>query len=460
MKFRERYLFDPSKDFIGKGGFSKVFKAYDTIRKRTVALKFYTGTESEKYDIISEINRMDNIVHPNLVRYYDANIIDSVNALGEKEQIQVGIMEYADSGDIGTFFSTQRPPDVTRNIIMGILNGICYLHNSGIAHRDLKPKNILLSTENGVVQAKIGDFGISKKVDKADDISVSSQLLGSVEYMAPEQFAPAVYGLGSKLGTNADLWSLGIILYEIFTQQLPFGSRTKGITYEQILNNILFQELSIDYDAVPEPYRSIIRRCLVKSAVKRAQHAEELVAILEGKKYEPADEGSTTAVFDNLNPQKSDYTNSNYNNVSDNKEQGSETSIITPNGKTDEKKTSDNNDRYKNENNNNTVKPLIVETPVYERPLQKSNSLILNEINTGKNLFRSGNYPESFQILDRYLGYEGFDTEAKFYLGFMYYNGKCGGAHDPVKGSRLMNEAKRENRPLVLELMLKYVLRK
>lgn len=447
MKFRERYLFDSGKDFIGKGGFSKVFRAYDTIRKRTVALKFYTGTESEKYDIISEINRMDNIVHPNLVRYYDANIIDSVNALGEKEQIQVGIMEYADAGDIGVFFSTPHSPAVTHHVIMGILQGICYLHNSGIAHRDLKPKNILLSSEGGVTQAKIGDFGISKKVDKTDEASISSQLLGSVEYMAPEQFAPAVYGINGKLGTNADLWSLGIILYEIFTQQLPFGSRTKGITYEQILNNILFQELNVDYDAVPEPYRSVIRRCLVKSAAKRAQHAEELIAILEGKKYEPADEGSNTAVFENLNQEPQIEAN--------NSDEGSQTSIINP-IRTEERKT----DKPQEDTPPPPKKPVVVEAPILDRPLIKSNSYMLNEMNTGKNLFKSGNYPESFQILDRYLGYEGFDTEAKFYLGFMYYNGKCGGAHDPVKGSRLMNEAKRENRPLVLELMLKYVLKK
>ncbi|MBK8472830.1 MAG: serine/threonine-protein kinase [Sphingobacteriales bacterium] len=286
MKFRERYIFDSAKDFIGKGGFAKVFRAYDTIRKRYVALKFYAGTESEKYDIISEINRMDNLAHPNLIRYYDATFIDSVNAIGEKEQIQVGIMEFANAGDISLFFKKTQPTELTRQVILDILSGLAYLHENGIAHRDMKPKNILLSEENGRLTAKIADFGISKKVEAGEDASVSSQLLGSVEYMAPEQFAPAVYGIAGKLGTNADIWSLGIILYEIFTARLPFGSRTKGITYEQILNNILFQDLDIDYNAVPEPYRSVIRRCLVKNAAQRAQSANELIAIIEGKTYQ------------------------------------------------------------------------------------------------------------------------------------------------------------------------------
>ena len=85
---------------------------------------------------------------------------------------------------------------------------------------------------------------------------------------------------------------------------------------------------------------------------------------------------------------------------------------------------------------------------------------IINEITTAKNAFKVGNYPESFKILQQYEQYDAFDTEAKFFLGYMYYNGKVGGAHDPVAGRRLMNEAKEEDHALVIELMVKYVLNK
>ncbi|MGB0840144.1 MAG: serine/threonine-protein kinase, partial [Chitinophagales bacterium] len=282
MKFRDRYKFDPRKDLIGKGGFARVFKAIDTVRKREVALKFYHGVESDKYDIISEINRMEDIVHPNLIRYYDATYIESINALGERERIQVGIMEYANAGDIGEFFSQKRSVALTHNVVLGILKGLKHLHEQGIAHRDLKPKNILLSHKNNRLHAKIADFGISKRIG-TEDASMSSQLLGSVEYMSPEQFAPAVYGIDGRFDLNADLWAFGIIVYEIFSQRLPFGSRTKGITYEQILNNILFQDLNIDYRPLAEPYRTIVRRCLVKKATERARSAAELVDFLEGK---------------------------------------------------------------------------------------------------------------------------------------------------------------------------------
>ena len=210
MNFRDRYIFDSNKDLIGKGGFARVYRAYDSVRDRTVALKFYHGVASKKYDIISEINRMEDMVHPNLIRYYDANIIESVNVIGETERMQVGIIEYADGGDISTFFRKKRHSEkVIRPIIIDILRGLQYLHTQNIAHRDLKPKNILLSNskKEGRLMAKIADFGISKRVG-SEDHAMSSQLLGSVEYMAPEQFAPIIYGNNSQVVTNMDLCHL------------------------------------------------------------------------------------------------------------------------------------------------------------------------------------------------------------------------------------------------------------
>ncbi|HRI26839.1 MAG TPA: serine/threonine-protein kinase [Chitinophagales bacterium] len=444
MKFRERYKFDSTKDFIGKGGFSKVYRAEDLVRNRIVALKFYSGVASDKYDIINEINRMEDIVHPNLIRYYDADIIQSVNALGETERIQVGIIEYANAGDIGTFFKERRSNEVAKGVIEGILKGLHYLHEHNIVHRDLKPKNILLSSYNDQVVAKIADFGISKKIDM-EDAGASSQLLGSVEYMAPEQFAPVVYGINGKIDTNADLWSFGIILYELFAGKLPFGSRTKGITYEQILNNILFQDLNIDYDLVPEPYRTMIKVCLVKHASKRAQRAQDLLDILDGKQQ----------VITQPTTTKNEVAN-----------EGTKTTIlqITPET-TPERDTSEDVAKLINEKSTqlfeglDTTAPPITDKATEKRePIKGNSNFIRNEIKVGKDLFKLHNYVESFKILNKYRYNSEFDTEAKFFLGFMYYNGKCGGAHDPVQGRKLMNEAKSENHSQVLELMVKYIL--
>ncbi|MEZ4884476.1 MAG: serine/threonine-protein kinase [Chitinophagales bacterium] len=462
MKFRERYTFDSNKDFIGKGGFSRVYKAFDNIRKRYVALKFYKGNVSDKYDIISEINRMDDLIHPNLIRYYDANIIDSVNAIGETEHIQVGIMEYANAGDISTFFKVKRSPEVISAIVKDILKGLAYLHKNGIAHRDLKPKNILLTqNKKGKYIAKIADFGISKRID-VDDATMSSQLMGSVEYMAPEQFAPAMFGINQKLATNVDLWSLGIIIYEFYAQNLPFGSRTAGINYEQILNNILFNDLNIDYSIVSEPHRTIIRKCLVKKASERAKDATELLEILEGKKTDkknkkepkeannPKNEGTKTAILTGLKIP----TESTDNDKKETREIENQKEV-----KPIQKEPSF------QENKEKTTIPITKtnDSPKVEkeRPIRPlNNKSVSNEINVGKNLFKLGNYTESFKILDLYQDHPAFDTEAKFFLGYMYYNGNCGGAYDEVIGRKFMNEAKLQDRSLVIELMLKYVLNK
>lgn len=456
MNFKARYKFDAEKDLIGKGGFARVFKAFDTVRNRTVALKFYHGIESDKYDIINEINRMDDIVHPNLIRYYDADIIEGMNAYGEKEKIQVGIMEYANAGDLSMLFKHQQSPELIKNIVMDILKGLQFLHMNNIIHRDLKPKNILLSKTGNDLVAKIADFGISKRMGM-DDSTASSQLLGSVEYMAPEQFAPAVYGYDGKIDTNTDLWSFGIIVYEIFALQLPFGSRTKGITYEQILNNILFKELEVDYSLVPEPYRSVLQRCLVKQASKRAKQAEELIDIMNGV----AGIKIQTPPIENL---------------------GTKTQILTPPPphlieKTEEPKNEEQNNsknthifpqNIDSEKTPLKIKPINV-PPVEIKPIHAVNvptnyneKLVRQEISVGKSLFQLQNYTESFKILDRYYGYKEFDTEAKFYLGYMYYNGKCGGTHDVSIGRAIWNEAKQtpEDRDLITELMLRYVLKK
>lgn len=448
MKFRERYKFEPTQDFIGKGGFSRVYKAFDVIRKRYVALKFYSGIESDKYDIISEINRMDDVVHPNLIRYYDATIIENLNAIGEKEQNQIGIMEYANAGDVGSFFKDRPDDATTHQIVLDILRGLNYLHKKGIIHRDMKPKNILLNREDdGRIVAKICDFGISKKVE-GDDASVSSQLLGSVEYMAPEQFAPVVYGINDKASTNADLWSLGIILYELFTQKLPFGSRTKGITYEQILNNILFKDLEMDYSDIPDIYVTIIKKCLVKKASQRVASAQILIDILEGKIDEK--HNNTTTIDKPIRPK----TTTDH-----------ETSILSPkndsNSSNNDKPIVAGGDHQKPMqevpiSDKTPIKPPI--KPTVKRNILPSSPAVVETIQRGKNYFRVANYPESFRCLEPYQQYTAFDTEAKFFLGYMYYNGKVGGAHDPIIGRQLMNEAKEEDHALIIDLMVRYVL--
>lgn len=280
-EFRQRYRYDVTKDKLGEGGFSKVYKAYDTQMNRDVALKFYYGDISERYGVMEELKKVMTFKHPNLVRYYDAVILDAPTMFDENAKAQIGVMEYVNSGDLNDFMKTYPSMHELGKVVEGILEGLDYLHSKDVVHRDIKPQNILLHKENGQWIPKIADFGLAKRLTTFGD--QSSKLLGTMEYMAPEQFDSNKYGINGQIGTNVDIWSLGIILYEMFTGELPFGGRNSGATHEQVMFNIMQKELGPELEAIDEPYRSVVKQCLVKKATHRAANARQLIDILHGK---------------------------------------------------------------------------------------------------------------------------------------------------------------------------------
>ena len=280
-EFKQRYQYDPETDRLGTGGFAKVYKAYDTLMKRPVALKFYYGDMGEKYGVLAELKKVINFKHPNLVRYYDATLLDIESAYDDRKKVQVGIMEYANGGDLNDFMKTFPNLIELKTVIRGMLEGLAYLHNKGVIHRDIKPQNILLhKDENEGWVTKIADFGLAKKIDQG---MVSSKILGTMEYMAPEQFDTKRYGINNQLHTNVDLWAAGIILFEMFTGELPFGSRDEGVSHEQMMFSIMREEVRSSINEVMPPYKTMIEWCLVKKADERVLTAEELIAVLDGK---------------------------------------------------------------------------------------------------------------------------------------------------------------------------------
>ncbi|MEJ7736647.1 MAG: SUMF1/EgtB/PvdO family nonheme iron enzyme [Chitinophagaceae bacterium] len=279
MDFQQRYEFNPKTDLLGKGGFSKVYKATDTLLDRTVALKFFTGTISDKYQVLNEIKKVIRFEHPNLCKYYDVAVLSNKNVVGETERIEVGIMEYIDAGDFKTY--TRKNPQHVDKLLIDVLKGLAYLHRHGIAHRDLKPQNILVKTDEDEPVSKITDFGISKLI--VSDDANSSTLLGTIEYMAPEQFNPKKYGINGRITTNLDLWSFGLLVYDAVCHESFFGSRSGGISAEQVMANILSEASLAKADTMPAKYREIVKRCLVKNAAERVQNALELIPLFESK---------------------------------------------------------------------------------------------------------------------------------------------------------------------------------
>ncbi|MEP7279988.1 MAG: protein kinase [Bacteroidota bacterium] len=273
-----RYEYLPATDLIGKGGFSRVYKAYDKKLSRWVALKIYkTGEFSDRYSPIAEIKRVVNLDHPNICRYLDIEEIENENPFGENEKIQVCVMELLDSGNFAEYYKANKNPETLKKLIQDILNGLSYLHKNGIIHRDIKPGNILIKqTIEGPV-AKITDFGISKNSDAENNSS--SALIVSIPYMAPEQLNAKKYGINEKISFNLDLWSLGVTIYEVVTGKALFKNSDQDNS-EQIMSNIMAPELPAKLNDLPEPFKTIVSHCVIKNARERASRAEELMVLL------------------------------------------------------------------------------------------------------------------------------------------------------------------------------------
>lgn len=280
MRIKDRYEYDPAKDLVGKGGFARVFRAQDTLLNREVALKVFSQSDREQYSVLQEIRKAIQLEHPNLLRYYDVVLLEQSNALGEKEELQIGVMEYANAGDLKVYARANPGAPQIKRFLREVLLGLDYLHNHGIIHRDLKAQNILLLERAGQLTAKISDFGISKNMSSEDTRS-SSMLVGTIEYMAPEQFNPKKFGIGGKIHPNVDLWGFGVMVHELLTDQTPFGKRGGETTAEQIMASILSPELPEDIDKLQEPFRTIVKKCLVANAKDRVQKASDLLPYLQ-----------------------------------------------------------------------------------------------------------------------------------------------------------------------------------
>jgi len=280
-----RYEYNPYTGLIGRGGFSRVYKAFDRRLNRWVALKIYKTSEfPDRYSPIAEIRRVINLDHPNICRYLDIEETEKDNAFGEKEVTQICVMELLDGGNFSEYYNKHKSEEILTKLVGDVLAGLAYLHRNGIIHRDIKPANILIKeTVDGPV-AKITDFGISKGTESINS-NTSSALVVSIPYMAPEQLNIKKYGIQEKINYNLDLWSLGVALYEVITGKVLFKN-SETDSSEQIMTNIMAPELPEKIKELPQPFLDIVSHCIVKDANERARKAEELIVLLRGTRME------------------------------------------------------------------------------------------------------------------------------------------------------------------------------
>ena len=274
--FQSRYR---DKQYIGAGGFGKVYKVFDHAKNHYVALKVSdVRPEWNKFTLKNEVELVNKLnYHRNIARY-DACYRFNTGITGEMD---FALLQFYEDGNLEQFLKkSELSQEDKRLIIGGILNGLSFLHENNIIHRDLKAENILMSREDGVWTPKITDFGLSREVNNSTNITNSAVGI-SYAYAAPEQI------LNQKIYRNVDIWAVGVIIYRIIADELPFVDKQKidkksVNTQLEISKKITSNKLPERLETLEEPFRSIIKRCLVNDPLERAQKAGELIALLKG----------------------------------------------------------------------------------------------------------------------------------------------------------------------------------
>lgn len=275
-EFLKRYQFDTQdkKALLGAGGFASVYKAYDTVQKRYVAVKI-AEVKHEKFNLENEKRIVDELdSHPNIVRYGNCYRFQFMPV-----RYDFAILNFYEEGNLNDVIKKYALTVAQKHqIISGILKGVAHLHRHHIIHRDLKPQNILMEQEDGNWTPKLTDFGLSKLAD-SNTRSVENSAIGlSVAYAAPEQIQ------NQDIRPNVDLWAVGVCAYHLFVGELPFDA-TRTMSQEswnlEISKKIITGKLPDKIREVPEPYRTIIKKCLTPDNTKRVQKAEDLLKLLD-----------------------------------------------------------------------------------------------------------------------------------------------------------------------------------
>lgn len=246
---------------VGNGGMAQVYLAHDVILDRHVAVKIlmhsFTNDENSLRRFKREAASTTELSHENIVSIFD---------VGEDDNPYI-VMEYIGGSDLKTYIKNHHPipHDDVVSIMDQILSAMSYAHQQGIIHRDIKPQNILIDNDGTV---KVTDFGIALALSQYS-ITQTNSLLGSVHYMSPEQ------AKGGMATQASDIYSLGIMLYELLTGQVPFNGETPvSIALKHFREDLpSVREKNPD---VPQALENVVLKATVKEPTLRYETAQEM----------------------------------------------------------------------------------------------------------------------------------------------------------------------------------------
>jgi serine/threonine protein kinase len=253
-----RYRIDA---LIGRGGMSDVYRGQDVMLQRQVAIKILTDRSDDlRKRFLREAQSMARLNHPNIVGVFDAAQNDGVSYI---------VMELVQGRTLASISPSELTVHTALRYILELLEALAFAHENNVVHRDVKPANIMV-LQNGAI--KVMDFGLSRRTSEMSSVTNAGEIVGTIAYLSPERF------LGKVADARSDLYSVGVVMYEVFTGTVPFKNESDDLVAVIFAHvNEPPAALRTVNPAVPAPIERIVLRLLEKDPDRRYASAREVI---------------------------------------------------------------------------------------------------------------------------------------------------------------------------------------